>query len=292
MQKLWNKNGKLNRVVETFETQGDLSLDQQLVKFDVLGSLAHAQGLHKIGLLTDSETQSLIYGLQEINRLNQSGQFLLEFGDEDIHTKIENHLTQVLGDAGKKIHTGRSRNDQVLTAIRLFTKENLLQIWHETLELIDVFQIFAEKHSDILMPGYTHMQKAMPATVGMWAGAFAESFSDDLVLLKAAYQLNNQSPLGSAAGYGVPLALDRQYVSDILDFDKVQVNALYCQNSRGKIESAVIAALISILQGLTNLRLTFCCLPPLSLISLRLRLSCVLEAALCLKRKMLTLQSC
>lgn len=252
MQKLWHKNWKLNVVVETFETQGDLWLDQKLVKFDVLGSLAHAQGLHKIGLLSENEVKSLIYGLQEINTLNQKGRFLLQFGDEDVHTKIENFLTDLLGETGKKIHTGRSRNDQVLTAIRLFTKENLLQVWDETLELINLFQTFAEKHASIQMPGYTHMQKAMPSTVGMWAGAFAEGFCDDLILLKAAYKLNNQSPLGSAAGYGVPLPLDRQYVSDLLGFDKVQVNSLYCQNSRGKIESAVIAALISILQGINK----------------------------------------
>jgi argininosuccinate lyase len=252
MQKLWHKNWKLNEVVEAFETQGDLSLDQKLIKFDVLGSLAHAQGLLKIGLLSEDEITSLTEGLLEINTQSQKGQFLLQFGDEDIHSKIENYLTDALGDVGKKIHTGRSRNDQVLTAIRLFTKENLLKIWQETLKLIDIFQDFAENYSKTLMPGYTHMQKAMPSTVGMWAGAFAEGFTDDLVLLKAAYKLNNQSPLGSAAGYGVPLDLDRQYVADLLGFDKVQINSLYCQNSRGKIESAVVAVLVSILQGINK----------------------------------------
>lgn len=252
MQKLWHKSWNLNKIVETFETQGDLSLDQKLVKFDVLGSIGHAQGLHKIGLLTENETQLLIKGLQQINTLNQKGQFLLKFGDEDVHTKIENYLTDTLGDIGKKIHTGRSRNDQVLTAIRLFTKENLLLVWNETLELINIFQDFAEKHTSTLMPGYTHMQKAMPSTIGMWAGAFSENFYDDLVSIKAVYQLNDQSPLGSAAGYGVPLALDRQFVSKILGFDKVQINSLYCQNSRGKIESAVIASLILVLQGINK----------------------------------------
>lgn len=252
MQKLWQKNWNLNDVVEAFETEGDFLLDQKLVTFDVLGSLAHARGLQKIGLLSDKEIKPLHNGLERIYKLNQKGQFILKFGDEDVHTKIENYLTDSLGDVGKKIHTGRSRNDQVLTAIRLFTKENLLQVWAETLKLTEVFLHFAQKHSNVVIPGYTHMQKAMPSTIGMWAGAFVEGLMDDLILLKASYQLNNQSPLGSAAGYGVPLALDRQFVSDLLGFDNVQNNALYCQNSRGKIEGAVVASLIAILQELNK----------------------------------------
>lgn len=252
MQKLWHKNWDLNEVVEAFETHHDLVLDQKLVKFDVLGSLAHAHGLHKIGILSESETQTLVHGLQEINVLSQSNQFELNSGDEDVHTKIENYLTDVYGEVGKKIHTGRSRNDQVLTAIRLYTKQNLLQVWSEALKVITVFHDVAHTYSQTLIPGYTHLQKAMPSTVGLWAGAFAAGFLDDLALLKAAYHLNNQSPLGSAAGYGVPLALDRQFVADTLGFESVQVNPLYCQNSRGKIEAAVVAALISLLQGINK----------------------------------------
>ena len=151
MQKLWHKNWKLNRVVETFETQGDLSLDQKLVKFDVLGSLAHAQGLHKIGLLSENEIKSLIHGLQEINTLNQKGQFLLQFGDEDVHTKIENYLTDLLGDVGKKIHTGRSRNDQVLVATRLYTRKKLKQVSKNLINLQKVFLQMAKKHEFLIV---------------------------------------------------------------------------------------------------------------------------------------------
>ncbi len=252
MKKLWQKNWNLDKTIEAFETQVDLVLDQKLVKFDILGSMAHAQGLYKIGLLTDEEIKLLKTGFQEIINLNDLKQFVLQFGDEDIHSKIENHLTQTLGEVGKKIHTGRSRNDQVLTAIRLFTKDSLLQIWPATLELIEAFLDFSLKHAGVLMPGYTHMQKAMPSTMGLWAGAFAEGLLDDLALFQTAYTLNDQSPLGSAAGYGVPLFLDRQFVANLLGFGKVQNNSLYCQNSRGKIESVVVAALIAILQEINK----------------------------------------
>lgn len=252
MKKLWQKNWNLDKKVEVFETESDLLLDQQLVKFDVLGSIAHAKGLEKIGLLSIDEVKTLSAELQEILELNEKNQFDLQFGDEDVHTKIENHLTAKLGEVGKKIHTGRSRNDQVLTALRLFIRENLFQIWFETLDLTESFLNFSKQHSAVLIPGYTHMQKAMPSTIGLWAGAFVEGLLDDLVLLKAAFQLNDQSPLGGAAGYGVPLPLDRQFTADLLGFTKVQNNSLYCQNSRGKIEGVVIAALISIIQDVNK----------------------------------------
>lgn len=252
MKKLWEKDWKLNKVIETFETKDDLLLDQKLVKSDVIGSLAHAMGLKKIEILSRKELLIIKKGLKEIWELNNSGKFILQPGDEDIHTKIENYLTDVYGEVGKKIHTGRSRNDQVLTAIRLFTKNQLLLIWKQLLELIDKLILFSEKHSHEIIPGYTHMQKAMPSTIGMWSSALAEGLLDSLIFLKSAYHLNNQSPLGSAAGYGIPLEINREYTAKLLGFKRVQINSLYCQNSRGKIESVVLAALIAILQDVNK----------------------------------------
>jgi argininosuccinate lyase len=244
MKKLWQKNTiEMDSFIESFETKEDLLLDQKLVVSDVYGSLAHAKMLKKIGILTAQELTLLIEGLNEILALTKQNQFVLQPGDEDIHTKIENILTEKYGEVGKKIHTGRSRNDQVLTALRLYSKDKLLAIWADLIQLAENFHQFAKEYESVVMPGFTHMQKAMPSTVGMWAGAFTESFLDDLTSLKNAYQLNDQSPLGSAAGYGVPLPLDREYTAEILGFKKVQINPIYCQNSRGKIESQIIAAL-------------------------------------------------
>lgn len=253
MKKLWQKNWELESAIEAFETKGDLLMDQKLVKYDVLGSLAHAYGLAKIGILTDAELAQIQKGLTEVLNLEKEGKFGPEEGDEDVHTKIENFLTDKYGEAGKKIHTGRSRNDQVLTAIRLLTKDYLLEISAEVLVLVGVLLKFAKANKETLMPGYTHMQKAMPSTFGMWAGALAEGLLDDLVLLKTAYELNDQSPLGSAAGYGVPLTLDRKFTAQLLGFENVQINSLYAQNSRGKIEAAVLAALVAVLTDINKL---------------------------------------
>lgn len=248
MKKLWQKNKeKLNPIIEAFETKDDLLVDQKLLKFDVYGSIAHAKMLNKIGIISKKELSLIKRGLLEILELGNNGKFILQAGDEDIHTKIENYLTKEYGDAGKKIHTGRSRNDQVLTALRLFTKEELLFIWEDLFILIESFLNFAKKYEFTPMPGYTHMQKAMPSSVGMWAGSFVEGLLDDLDILKSVYSLINKSPLGSAAGYGVPLNIDRNYTSDLLGFKGLQINSLYSQNSRGKLEAAVIALLNSIL---------------------------------------------
>jgi argininosuccinate lyase len=252
MKKLWQKNWKFNSFIEAFETKEDLLLDQKLIKADILGSIAHAQMLEKIGILSKTELKKLKEVFLKILELAKKNKFKLKLGDEDVHTKIENFLIENCGKAGKKIHTGRSRNDQVLTAIRIFTKEKLLSIWEELLNLIESLLFFAKKYEFVPMAGYTHMQKAMPSSIGMWAGSFVEGFFDDLTILKSAYQLNNQSPLGSAAGYGVPLPLDREYTAKLLGFKKIQANSLYCQNSRGKIESIVLAALILILFDLNK----------------------------------------
>ncbi len=251
MKKLWEKNtSKLNKDIEAFETKGDLVLDQKLIKYDVLGSLAHAKGLKKIGILNQEELQQLEKGLNEIASQvtdPRKGSLTLELGDEDMHTKIENYLTEKYGDVGKKIHTGRSRNDQVLTAIRLYSKDMLITIQKNVTMLIKSFESFKKKYGTIPMPGYTHMQKAMPSSLGLWTESFIESLQDDLTVLQTAIILNDQSPLGSAAGYGTTLLLDRQYVAKLLGFAKVQKNPLYCQNSKGKIEAAVVAALLQIM---------------------------------------------
>ena len=253
MKKLWDKGQtKLDPIIEAFETGDDLLLDQKLIPYDIVASVSHAMMLGKIGILTKKEVEQLQKGLIEIQKLYDNGKFTLEMGDEDMHTKIERYLTDKKGEVGEKIHTGRSRNDQVLTAIRLFCKAELLEIQILLLDLAESFAKAAKKHEFVAMPGYTHMQQAMPSSVGMWVGSFAESLLDDLASLKSAYMLNNQSPLGSGAGYGVPLNLDREYSAKLLGFEKVQNNSLYVQNSRGKIEASILASLVSVLQTINR----------------------------------------
>lgn len=252
MKKLWQKNWQLDTFIEFFETKDDLLVDQKLLKFDVYGSIAHAKMLEKISILSKQELTKIIVGLLEILNLAEENKFELQSGDEDIHTKIENFLTENYGEVGKKIHTGRSRNDQVLTDLQLFTKEKLIYIWSELLDALESFYAFAHKYEFVPMPGYTHAQKAMPSSVGMWASSFIESLLDDLSLLENVYILNDKSPLGSAAGYGVPLNLDRDYTAKLLGFKAVQINSLYCQNSRGKNEAIIIAVLVSILSTINK----------------------------------------
>lgn len=239
----------MNAFVETFETKDDLLLDQKLVPYDVYGTLAHAAMLAKIKILTQKELKEIQKGLQKILILYEKGKFLLEMGDEDVHTKIENYLTKQYGEVGKKIHTGRSRNDQVLTMLRLFTKDQIIVVKEQLLSLIETLIIFSKKYGQVPMPGYTHMQKAMPSSLGLWTESFIESFLDDYYYLSQALKIIDQSPLGSGAGYGVSLPLDRVYTASLLCFEKVQSNPLYCQNSRSKFDAAVIGALLQI--GLT-----------------------------------------
>src|SRR5260221_2510154 len=252
MKKLWQKNWKLNNFIETFETKDDILLDQKLTPFDIAGSLAHAKMLQKIGILTQKELEKITEELRKIYNLHKKDEFKISFGEEDIHTKIENFLTEKLGAIGKKIHTGRSRNDQVLTALRLLTKSEILKIWKHVFDLLDTFLKFAQANKDIVIPGYTHMQKAMPYTFGAWAEAFVSALVDDCSLLQEALTLIDQSPLGSAAGFGTPLFLDRTYSAKLLGFEKIQENALYCQNSRGKFEAIALATLTSILGDLNK----------------------------------------
>lgn len=250
--KLWQKHWKLASAVEAFETKDDLTLDAHLVGADCAGSIAHGAGLLKIGLLTHEEFETARRGLSDIMALWQQGKFTLRPGDEDVHTKIENTLTTQCGPVGKKIHTGRSRNDQVVTAIRIYTKSELLGISQKLLVLMAAFWKFAHAHEMVPMPGYTHMQKAMPSSVGMWAASYAEGLLDGLSAIKHSYALSDQSPLGSAAAYGVPIPLDREYTARLLGFAKIQQNSLACQNERGVIEAQVVSSLVMVLQLLSK----------------------------------------
>ncbi len=246
----WNNNIKKTKFVKEFTSGEDVTLDQFLVKYDVLGNLAHATMLSKIGILSASELEKLKRELKTILKLDKEDRFQINTFDEDVHLKVEDYLTRKLDEIGKKIHTGRSRNDQVLVDTRLFSKERLLTIQEKVLDLCSVLVEFGEKNKATPMPGYTHFRKAMPSSVGLWILSFAESLLDDLILIKASYNLNNQNPLGSAAGFGVPINIDRELTTKLLGFEKVQNNVLYVQNSRGKIESAILSALSQIMLDL------------------------------------------
>lgn len=253
MVKLWDNGYELEEGIEQFTVDGDHLLDHSLVEADVVGSIAHAHMLTKIGILTQDELKKLKKTLLDILKDYKEGKFTITQQDEDVHTAVENYLTKKLGDVGKKIHTARSRNDQVIVDIRLYTKEELLEVEGAVLALAETLLEFADKNKDVPMPGRTHTQLAMPSSVGLWAGSFLESLLDDLELVKTAYDFNDQCPLGSAASYGVPLPIDRQLVSDLLGFKKVQNNVLYANNSRGKVEAVVLAALGQVMVDLSKM---------------------------------------
>lgn len=254
MSKLWSKKGgKMSKEAEAFTVGKDYLYDQKLVKADCLASIAHAKMLQKIGILSKDEFAKLKKGLVEIIELDKKGKFKIMMKDEDVHTKIENYLTKKYGTVGKKIHTARSRNDQVLTALRLYEKQKLIEISGKLLSLSNTLLAVARKNEFVAMPGYTHMQKAMPSSIGLWASAFAEAFLDDLKVLKAALVLVDQCPLGSAASYGVSIKIDRALTAKLLGFNKVQNNVLYCQNSRGKIEAFVLSALMQVSLDLSKM---------------------------------------
>ena len=252
MKKLWQKDIKNKKIVDEYCFGEGVVLDNQLVKYDVLGSMAHAQALKKLGVINKEETKKLTETLKEILKLVETKKFIVDAGDEDVHTKVENYLTEKLGELGKKIHTARSRNDQVLVDLRLYSKDQLLLIANTIEHLIESFVQLAKKYEFVPMPGYTHMQKAMPSSVGMWACSFAESLIDDLKLLKTAYELNDQSPLGTGAAYGLSLPVDRELTAKLLGFAKVQNNSLYTQSSRLKIQLAVMQSLGQIMLTLSR----------------------------------------
>lgn len=250
--KLWEKGYRLDQIVETFMTGDDPLLDHALISYDCLGSIAHAKMLEKIAILTSEERAQLVKELSHIIHLASEGQFMIRIEDEDVHTAVENALVEKLGDIGKKLHTARSRNDQILLDMRLYMRNQILQITREALAASDILCQFAEAHHHVPIPGRTHFQRAMPSSLGLWAGAFAESILDDIHLLKGVYELINQCPLGSAASYGVSLPIDRQYCADLLGFKAVQNNVLYANNSRGKFEAAVLHVLVQIMNDLSK----------------------------------------
>lgn len=244
--KLWEKNVEVNAAIERFTVGNDRELDLYLAKYDVLGSMAHIIMLESIGLLTADELAALLTELKAIYRLAEQGGFVIEEGVEDVHSQVELMLTRKLGDVGKKIHSGRSRNDQVLVDLKLFTRDRLRHVAEAVRELFSALQEQSERYAAVLMPGYTHLQVAMPSSFGLWFGAYAESLTDDMLLLEAAYRMTNRNPLGSAAGYGSSFPLDRSLTTRLLGFDSMDYNVVYAQMGRGKNERNVAFALAGI----------------------------------------------
>jgi len=256
--KLWQKNIEVDKEVERFTIGKDREMDLYLAKADVSGSIAHAMMLESVGLLTPAELRQLLAELRSIYASIDSGQFVIEEGVEDVHSQVELLLTRKLGDTGKKIHSGRSRNDQVLLDLKLFTREAIQRLVKEVSELIDILIAQSNKYQAILMPGYTHLQIAMPSSFGLWFGAYAESLTDDLQLLLAAYKICNRNPLGSAAGYGSSFPLNRQMTTDLLGFDSMNYNVVYAQMGRGKLERTAGYALAGIAASLSKLAFDAC----------------------------------
>lgn len=255
---LWNKGFEPDKLIEKFTVGNDRDLDLRLAKYDVEGSKAHIRMLESIGLLTRKELDTLLPALDEIAETIEKGDFIIEEGVEDVHSQIEFLLTRKLGDIGKKIHSGRSRNDQVLVDLKLFYRDELKKIAKAVEKLFKRLQLLSEEHKDKLMPGYTHLQIAMPSSFGLWFGAYAESLADDMPLLLAAYRISNQNPLGSAAGYGSSFPLDREMTTELLGFETLHYNVVAAQMSRGKTEKAIAAAIGAIASTLGHLAMDVC----------------------------------
>ena len=257
-KKLWEKNIDVNPEIERFTVGRDRELDLMLARYDVLGSIAHSTMLESIGMLTKEEMESLHGELRNIYATIEKGEFVIEEGVEDVHSQVELMLTRKLGDIGKKIHSGRSRNDQVLLDLKLFTRHELQEICEAVLALFDALQQQSEKHKEVLMPGYTHLQVAMPSSFGLWFGAYAESLADDMLFLQAAYRMCNRNPLGSAAGYGSSFPLNRTMTTELLGFDSMNYNVVYAQMGRGKCEKNVAFALASVAGTLSKMAFDAC----------------------------------
>lgn len=258
MKKLWEKTYTVDQLVETFSIGQDQTLDLQIAAYDIIGSIAHARMLAKVQLISKKEQSLLEQELKQLLELVQAGNFSIQTGIEDIHSQVELILIQKLGDTGKKIHTARSRNDQVLLDLRLFFRAELQEIVQLTKKLFQTLQVRSEQHKEDLIPGYTHLQMAMVSSFGLWFGAFAESLADDLHLLLAAYKLVNQNPLGSAAGYGTSLPIDRTMTTELLGFDNLSYNVVHAQMGRGKTELQVAFALSSLAQTIGKLAMDVC----------------------------------
>ena len=257
--KLWQKNTNVSQAVETFTVGNDRAMDMYLAPFDVQGSLAHIIMLQSIGLLTADELTILSAELKNIYKAIEQGNFTLKVGVEDIHSQVELMLTKTLGEVGKKIHSGRSRNDQVLVDLKLFLRSAIEQLVHNTQHLFELLQQKSEAFKNDLLPGYTHLQLAMPSSFGLWLGAYAEGLVDDVITLQSAYKVVNKNPLGSAAGYGSSFPLNRTMTTQLLGFDELNYNVVYAQMSRGKSERIVAQGLSNVAATLNKLSMD-CCL--------------------------------
>lgn len=256
--KLWDKGYTIDKLIEKFTVGKDRELDLYLAKSDVIGSMAHIIMLESIGLLKKDELNKLLPELRSIYALACQGKFEIEDDEEDVHSQIETLLTRKLGDIGKKIHSGRSRNDQVLLDLKLYTRNEIKEVVELTKDLFSILIKQSDKYKEYAMPGYTHLQVAMPSSFGLWFSAWAESLTDDLLLLQTAYRITNQNPLGSAAGYGSSFPLNRQMTTDLLGFDKMNINVIYAQMGRGKMEKTVSFALSSIAATLSKMAFDVC----------------------------------
>ncbi len=256
--KLWDKGFSTDQKIDHFTVGNDRELDLLLAKYDVIASKAHAKMLGKIGLLTNDETISLVKELDNIAKTVEAGSFTIEDTFEDMHSKIEFLLTDKLGDTGKKIHTARSRNDQVLVAMHLYLKDELKEIKSETVTFFDLLMDLAEEHKKVLLPGYTHLQIAMPSSFGLWFSAYAESLIDDLYFIDAAFKVADQNPLGSAAGYGSSFPIDRSFTTKEMGFDTLKYNVVAAQMGRGKVEKATAFGMSSIASTLSKMAMDIC----------------------------------
>lgn len=256
--KLWEKSVHVTEEIDRFTVGHDRELDLYLAKYDVLGSMAHVTMLHSIGLIADEELPVLLRELRAIYQVAESGDFVIEDGIEDVHSQVELMLTRKLGDMGKKIHSGRSRNDQVLVDLKLFTRDIIREVAEAVRDLFAELQQQSERYKNVLMPGYTHLQVAMPSSFGLWFGAYAESLADDMLLLEAAYRMTNRNPLGSAAGYGSSFPLNRTMTTELLGFDSMDYNVVYAQMGRGKNERNVAFALAGIAGTVAKLAFDAC----------------------------------
>lgn len=256
--KLWDKGFSTDKKIDHFTVGNDRELDLLLAKYDVIASKAHAKMLGKIGLLTSKETESLVNELDNIAKTIENGTFTIEDSFEDMHSKIEFLLTLRLGDAGKKIHTARSRNDQVLVAMHLYLKNELTEIKDQTKDLFHLLLNLADKHKKVMLPGYTHLQIAMPSSFGLWFSAYAESLVDDLYFVDAAYKVADQNPLGSAAGYGSSFPIDRSFTTEEMGFETMKYNVVAAQMGRGKVEKAAAFGMSSIAATLSKMAMDIC----------------------------------
>ena len=258
MKPIWDKGKPVNELIQKYTVGRDREMDMMLAKSDVIGSLAHITMLQSIGLLTSEELEILSQGLKDILDTIANGEFSIEEGVEDIHSEVELILTRRFGDMGKKIHSGRSRNDQVLVDLKLFTRDRLHSLVNSVKYLFDILIGQSERFKDVLLPGYTHLQIAMPSSFGLWFGAYAEALTDDMLQILSAYRMVNRNPLGSAAGYGSSFPIDRQMTTDLLGFESMNYNVVYAQMTRGKMERNVAYALSSIAATLSRLAYDAC----------------------------------